>query len=171
MRRYRRSLQVGLLLVIAAFVASLFVFGQRGFGDGSGRDAVATVNGEAIPLARYERAYQAYANMYSQSSRQPMTAELAERLGLDRQVMDALVQEALVVQRARAEGLVTTGVKVTPAEVEHALVLRREEVRAAWALVELGPLFAAATASDDELGKYLSAHPDEFRQPERRKVR
>jgi len=215
-------------LVIAAFIASLFVFGQRGFGDGSGRDSVATVNGEAIPLARYERAYQAYVNMYSQSSRQPMTAELAERLGLDRQVMDALVQEALVVQRARTEGLeatddevnaevnaqsafhengrftrrrfeevlkraglresgyvddvrreltsrrmrglVTSGVKVTPAEVEHALVLRREEVRAAWALVELGPLFAAATASDDELGKYLSAHPDEFRQPERRKV-
>src|SRR5439155_751861 len=228
MRRYRRSLQVGLLLVIGAFIASFFVFGQRGFGDGSGRDAVATVNGEAIPLARYERAYQAYANMYSQSSRQPMTAELAERLGLDRQVIDALVQEALVVQRARTEGLeatddevnaevnaqsafhengrftrrrfeevlkragiresayvddvrreltsrrirglVTSGVKVTPAEVEHALVLRREEVRAAWALVELGPLFAAATASDDELGKYLSAHPDEFRQPERRKV-
>src|SRR5213083_3226248 len=228
MRPYRRSLQVGLLLVIGAFIASLFVFGQRGFGDGSGRDAVATVNGEAIPLARYERAYQAYANMYSQSSRQPMTAELAERLGLDRQVIDALVQEALVVQRARTEGLeatddevnaevnaqsafhengrftrrrfeevlkragiresayvddvrreltsrrirglVTSGVKVTPAEVEHALVLRREEVRAAWALVELGPLFAAATASDDELGKYLSAHPDEFRQPERRKV-
>src|SRR3989449_11548155 len=46
--------------------------------------------------------------MYSQSSRQPMTAELAERLGLDRQVMDALVQEALVVQRARAEGLEAT---------------------------------------------------------------
>src|SRR3989475_4294852 len=228
MRRYRRSLQVGLPRVVAAFVASLFVFGQRGFGDGSGRDAVATVNGEAIPVARYERAYQSYVNMYSQNSRQPITPELAERLGLDRQVMDTLVQEALVVQRARTEGveatddevnaeinaqsvfhengrftrrrfeavlkragiresayvedvrremtsqrmrgLVTSGVKVTPAEVEHALVLRREEVRAAWALVELGPLFAAAMASDDELGKYLSAHPDEFRQPERRKV-
>src|SRR5712691_8508548 len=228
MRRYRRSLQVGLLLVIAAFVASLFVFGQRGFGDGSGRDTVATVNGEAIPLARYERAYQAYVNMYSQTSRQPMTAEFAERLGLDRQVMDTLVQEALVVQRARAEGLeatddevnaeinaqfvfhengrftrrrfeavlkragiresayvedvrremtsqrmrglVTSGVKVTPAEVEQALILRREEVRAAWALIELGPLIAAATASDDELGKYLGAHQDEFRQPERRRI-
>src|SRR3989475_13029816 len=46
--------------------------------------------------------------MYSQSSRQPMTAELAERLGLDRQVMDALVQEALVVQRARTAGLEAT---------------------------------------------------------------
>src|SRR5438034_11513583 len=150
-----------------------------------------------------------------------MTAELAERLGLDRQVIDALVQEALVVQRARTEGLeatddevnaevnaqsafhengrftrrrfeevlkraglresgyvddvrreltsrrmrglVTSGVKVTPAEVEHALVLRREEVRAAWALVELGPLFAAATASDDRSEEHtseLQSHSD-----------
>ena len=32
MRRYRRGLQGGLLLVIAAFVASLFVFGSSGFG-------------------------------------------------------------------------------------------------------------------------------------------
>src|SRR3989442_15439776 len=114
MRRYRRSLQVGLLLVIAAFIASLFVFGQRGFGDGSGRDSVATVNGEAIPLARYERAYQAYVNMYSQSSRQPITAELAERLGLDRQGMNALGQEAVVVQRARTEGLEATDDGVNP---------------------------------------------------------
>src|SRR5881392_1296245 len=228
MRRYRRGLQVGLLVVIAAFIASLFVFGQRGFGDGAGRDAVATVNGESIPVSRYQRAYQAYVNMYSQMSRAPVTPELAERFGIDRQAIDALIQEVLVAQRARGEGLeatddevnaeihsqsvfhdngrftrrrfedvlkragiresayvddvrreltlrrvralVTSGVKVTPAEVEHALVLRREEVRAAWALVELGPLFAAATASDDELGKYRSAHPDEFRQPERRKV-
>src|SRR5213594_5131787 len=228
MRRYRRGLQVGLLAVIAAFIASLFVFGQRGFGDGAGRDAVATVNGESIPVSRYQRAYQDYVNMYSQMSRAPVTPELAERFGIDRQAIDALIQEVLVAQRARGEGLeatddevnaeihsqsvfhdngrftrrrfedvlkragiresayvddvrreltlrrvralVTSGVKVTPAEVEHAFALRREEVRAAWALIELGPLFAAATASDDELGKYLSAHPDEFRQPERRKV-
>src|SRR5438093_1454429 len=130
MRRYRRGLQVGLLVVIAAFIASLFVFGQRGFGDGAGRDAVATVNGESIPVSRYQRAYQAYVNMYSQMSRAP----------------------------------------VTPAEVEHAFALRREEVRAAWALIELGPLIAAAAASDDELAKYLGAHQDEFRQPERRRI-
>src|SRR5439155_2298467 len=36
MQRYRRSLQVGRLLVIGAFVAALFVFAQRGYGDGSG---------------------------------------------------------------------------------------------------------------------------------------
>src|SRR5438105_1618090 len=228
MRRYRRGLQVGLLVVIAAFIASLFVFGQRGFGDGAGRDAVATVNGEAIPLSRYQRAYQAYVNMYSQMSRAPVTPELAEQFGIDRQAIDALIQEVLVAQRARGEGLeatddevnaeihsqsvfhdngrftrrrfedvlkragiresayvddgrrertrrgvralVTSGVKVTPAEVEHAFALRREEARAAWALVELGPLIAAAAATDDELGKYLGAHQDEFRQPERRRI-
>src|SRR2546429_117356 len=57
---------------------------------------------------RYGRAYQSCVNMCSQNSRQPITPELAERLGLDRQVMDVLVQEALVVQRARAEGLEAT---------------------------------------------------------------
>jgi peptidyl-prolyl cis-trans isomerase D len=228
MRRYRRLLQIGLLMVIGAFIASLFVFGQRGFGDGAGRDTVATVNGESIPVARYQRRYQAYVDTYAQVYRDRFSPELADRLGLPQQVVNDLIQEALIVQRARAEGLevndeelnaqiqavpafnengrfalkryqeflrrrgstaaafedemrreltrlkiesaVRGGAKVTPAEVEHAFVLRREEVRAAWALVELGPLIAAATVSDDEPGRYLSAHPDEFRQPERRKI-
>src|SRR5438128_6713646 len=228
MRRYRRGLQVGLLMVIAAFIASLFVFGQRGFGDGAGRDAVATVNGESIPLARYQQRYQAFMEAYARIYRDRFSPELAERLGLPQQVVNELIQEALIVQRAGAEGLLVTdeelnaqiqavpafqesgrfalkryqeyvrrrglaaaafenemrreltrmkveqavrgGVKVTPAEVEHAFVLRREEARAAWALVEFGPLIAAASASDDELGKYLGAHQDEFRQPERRRI-
>src|SRR5213083_2635804 len=228
MRRYRRGLQVGLLIVIAAFIASLFVFGQRGFGDGAGRDAVATVNGESIPLARYQQRYQAFMEAYARIYRDRFSPELAERLGLPQQVVNELIQEALIVQRARAEGLLVTdeelnaqiqavpafqengrfalqryqeyvrrrglaaaafenemrreltrmkveqavrgGVKVTPAEVEHAFVLRREEARAAWALVEFGPLIAAASASDVELGKYLGAHQDEFRQPERRRI-
>jgi len=228
MRRYRRGLQVGLLMVIVAFIASLFVFGQRGFGDGAGRDAVATVNGESIPLARYQQRYQAFMEAYARIYRDRFSPELAERLGLPQQVVNELIQEALIVQRAGAEGLLVTdeelnaqiqavpafqengrfalkryqeyvrrrglaaaafenemrreltrmkveqavrgGVKVTPAEVEHAFVLRREEARAAWALVEFGPLVAAASASDDELGKYLGAHQDEFRQPERRRI-
>ena len=44
MRRYRKSLQIGLLVVIAAFVASLFVFGATGSRSGDGepmlRDAL-----------------------------------------------------------------------------------------------------------------------------------
>ena len=37
MRKYRKGLQIGLLIVIAAFVASLFVFGSSGFDKGGER--------------------------------------------------------------------------------------------------------------------------------------
>jgi peptidyl-prolyl cis-trans isomerase D len=106
MRRYRRTLQIGLLFVIAAFVAtSVFVFGAnslRGEGDA---DMVARVNGETIPVERYQRRYREFVEMYAQMFRDRFSPEMVERLGLGQQVVDDLVQEAIVVQRARAERL------------------------------------------------------------------
>jgi len=227
MRRYRRLLQIGLLLVIAAFVLTSVVVGTMN-GGSDRADAVASVNGELIPLERYQRRYQAYLDAYSRVYRDRFSPELAEQLGLPQQAVNDLVQEALVVQRARAEGLEVTdeelnaqiqavpafqdsgrfslrlyqeflkrrgisagtfeadvrreltrlkvettvkgGMKVSDAELEQAFVTRREEVRAAWALVDTGALTAAATASDDEVEAYLKGHADEFRQPERRRV-
>jgi peptidyl-prolyl cis-trans isomerase D len=229
MRRFRRSLQVGLLVVVAAFIGSLFVFGTRGFGpDGGDREWVARVNGETIPVERFQRRYQAYLDAYAQIYRERFNPEMAERMGLTQQVVSDLVQEAVVVQRARAEGLeisdeelnariqiipafqeagrfsmkryqdflkrrgfteiafegevrreltrakveglVKSGVNVTDSEVERTYALQREQVRAAWALVELAPLVAAATATDEELQKYLKDHDAQFRQPERRRI-
>jgi len=231
MRRYRKSLQLGLLVIIAAFVASLFVFGATGSrfgGGGETRDSVATVNGETIPIERFQRRYQSYVEAYAQIYRDRFSAEMAERMGLPQQVLGDLVQEALVVQRANAEGLtvsdeelnarinaipifqengrfvlkryqeilkrrgytpstfeaeirreltrakvetaVRSGVKVSETELEEAFRLRREEVRAAWALVELTPILAGVNATDEELTAYLTQHPDEFRLPDRRRV-
>ena len=230
MRRFRKSLQIGLLVVIAAFVASLFVFGATGskFGGGEPRDSVATVNGETIPIERFQRRYQSYVEAYAQIYRDRFSTELAERMGLPQQVLGDLVQEALIVQRATAEGLsvsdeelnarihaiplfqengrfvlkryqdtlkrrgytpsafeseirremtrakvetaVRNGVKVSESELEQAFRLRREEVRAAWALVEVAPIVAGANVTDEELSTYLTQHPDEFRQPDRRRV-
>jgi peptidyl-prolyl cis-trans isomerase D len=227
MRRYRRSLQVGLLLVVVAFVASLFIFGATGPGGGA-RDSVASVNGVEISVDRYQRRYQEYLDAYSRSLRERLSPEMAERLGLSRQVVDDLVQEELILQRAQADGLavddeelnaqiqalpafhegarftlrryadvvrrlgyttpafesemrrrltrgkveqlVRAGVKVSDAEVEQAWAQAREQVRVAWGLVELAPLMAAITPTDDQLEAYLTAHPDEFRLPERRRV-
>src|SRR5215467_11814263 len=102
MRRYRRALQIGLLIIIAAFVAtSVFVFGQGSLRGDSGT-SVATVNGEPITLERYQRRYQNFVNAYSERLGQRFTPELAERLGLPQQVVEDLVQEALILQRARA---------------------------------------------------------------------
>lgn len=230
MRRYRKSLQIGLLVVIAAFVASLFVFGSSGsrMGGDEARDRVATVNGESIPIERFQRRYQSYLEAYAQMYRDRFTNELAERLGLPQQVVGDLVLEALIVQRAQAEGLAVTdeelnarihsipafqengrfslkryqeilkrrgfnpaafeseirreltrakvesavrgGVKVSETELEQAFHMRREEVRAAWALVELAPIVAAASVTDEDLAAYFAKHPDEFRQPDRRRV-
>ena len=226
MRRYRKGLQVGLLVIIIAFVASLFVFGSRSFdGGGEGGDRVATVNGERISRKQYQDRYQAVMDYYSQMNRGRLSQEMAEQLGLPQRVVDELVTEAVVVQRAQAEGLgiddeefnasvhamrefqdngrfsmdryrrflqvrgpdaerelrryltlrkvqrvIVGGVRATDAEVEQAWQLRQEQVRAAWALVELAPLIATAVASDDEIAEYLKTHQDEFRQPERRKV-
>ena len=227
MRRYRRSLQVGLLLVVVAFVASLFIFGATGPGGGA-RDSVASVNGVEISVDRYQRRYQEYLDAYSRSLRERLSPEMAERLGLYRQVVDDLVQEELIMQRAQAEGLavddeelnaqiqalpafhegarftlrryadvvrrlgyttpafesemrrrltrgkveqlVRGGVKVSDAEIEQAWAQGREQVRVAWGLVEIAPLMAAITPTDDQLEAYLAAHPDEFRLPERRRV-
>src|SRR5215468_2990071 len=199
MRRYRKGLQVGLLVVIAAFVASLFVFGSRSFdGGGESGDRVATVNGERISRKQYQDRYQAVMDYYSQMNRGRLSAEMAEQLGLPQRVVDELVTEAVVVQRAQAEGLgmdddefnasvhamrefqdngrfsmdryrrflqvrgsdaerelrryltlrkvqrvIVGGVRATDAEVEQAWQLRQEQVRAAWALVELAPLMTA----------------------------
>src|SRR5437016_349377 len=228
MRRYRRVLQVGLLVVIAAFVLTSVYVGSMSGGARNRGDVVATVNGEAIPVERYQRRYQAYLDAYSRVYRDRFSPTLAEQLGLPQQAVNDLVQEAVVVQRARVEGLevsdeelnaqiqavpafaengrfslaryqdflrrrgmsasafendvrreltrmkvettVKAGIKVSDAELERAFALRREEVRAAWALVETAPLVAAATVSDEEVAEYLKAHPAEFQLPERRRV-
>jgi peptidyl-prolyl cis-trans isomerase D len=225
-RRHRRGVQIGLLLVIAAFVASLFVFGSTGIDQSGARgDAVATVNGEPISRRQYQNRYEGYLEMYSQGQGGRLTHELAEQLGLPQRVVDELVTEVAVSQRATAEGLglsdeefnaavhamrefqdagrfsmdryrrflqvrgvdgerelrryltmrkvqrlIVGGVRVTEAEVEQAWALRREEVRAAWALVELAPIITATTASDEEVAEYYKSHGDEFRLPERRRV-
>lgn len=227
MRRYRRTLQIALFLVIAAFIASLFVFGSMG-PDGGADKQVATVNGEPITVDRYQRRYQNWQRFYAQMLRERFSPELAEQMGLPQQVVEDLIQEELTVQRARTEGLEVTdeeltahivgipafqeggrftlqryeerlkslgytkpafeteqrrvltrmkiqqavrdGVRVSDAELEQLWVGQRQEVRAAWALVELGPLMREATATDEEMTAYLKDHGTQFRQPERRRI-
>src|SRR5215510_8434306 len=107
MRRYRKSLQIGLLVIIAAFVASLFVFGTSGsrMGGGEPRDRVATVNGGSIPIERFQRRYQSYVEAYAQMYRDRFSNEMAEPLGLSQQVVADVVQEAVVEHDGQAQGL------------------------------------------------------------------
>ncbi|MFQ5897188.1 MAG: SurA N-terminal domain-containing protein [Candidatus Methylomirabilia bacterium] len=106
MRRNIKTLSIFLWLVIAAFIGTTFLVWGRGSITGTGGPgAVATVNGEEIPLERYQRRYQDYLAFYQQLYRDRFSSELARRLGLSRQVLDELVREELVIQRAKAEGI------------------------------------------------------------------
>lgn len=105
MRRNLKSLSVVLWVVIAAFIGTTFFVWGRGSITGGDSTAVATVNGEEIGVDRYQQRYQSYVEFYRQLYQERFTPELAERLGLTQQVLNDLIQETLVLQRARVEGI------------------------------------------------------------------
>ena len=110
MREYVGGLKLVLLFVILAFVGTSVVYfgadalGRKRLGDHS----VATVNGEDIPVERFRRAYTSYVEFYRQIYKDRLTPEIAERLGISQQVINDLVQDALIGQQARREGVVVT---------------------------------------------------------------
>src|SRR5258705_13905089 len=99
MRRYRRILQIGLLVVIAAFVLTSVYVGSMSGGSRNRGDIVATVNGETIPGARYRRRYQAYLDASSRVYRDRFSPTHAEVLRLPPPAVNDLGQEAVVVPR------------------------------------------------------------------------
>ncbi len=107
MREYFRGLKFILLIVIVAFIAtSLFFYGSGSLGrDGARAGAPATVNGEDIPPARLQRMQRNYIEYYRRAYRQDITPEMAERMGLNQQVISDLIQEALIIQQAKREGI------------------------------------------------------------------
>ncbi|HLC41082.1 MAG TPA: peptidyl-prolyl cis-trans isomerase [Methylomirabilota bacterium] len=228
MRRNLKTLSIALWVVIAAFIGTTFLVWGKGSITGNDPSAVATVNGEEVSLAAYQRRYRNYLDFYRQLYKERFTPELAEKLGVSQQVLNDLIQESLIRQRARKEGvrvgdqelreriqamkafqengafsrdrylrllnqakvdpatfeedqrgeflrrkveaIVKDGVKVSEAELRSAYMLRKEQIRAAWLLVEIEPLKAKAQVSEEELQSFLKDHQAEFRRPERRRV-
>ena len=110
MREYFRGLKLILLFVIAAFIATSFLyFGTDTLRMGNARsNAIASVNGEEIPPARFQRVQRNYLEYYRRAYQQNITPEMAERLGLTQQVINDLIQETLVLQQAKREGIVVS---------------------------------------------------------------
>jgi peptidyl-prolyl cis-trans isomerase D len=109
MRAYFKGLKFVLLLVIVAFIAtSVVYFGASSVSDPAAANAVATVNGEAVPIERYQRALASYMDFYQRIYRERLTSDFVERLGIPDQVVAELVQEALIVQQAAREGIRVT---------------------------------------------------------------
>jgi peptidyl-prolyl cis-trans isomerase D len=107
MRESFQHLKWVLLAVVAAFIFG-FVFIDMGLGGSGGnsnpnqaRTYAARVNGETISVIDYQRAMRNYTEMYRQMYGQQFTPEMAEAMGLPRQVLDSLIDQRLMLQEAR----------------------------------------------------------------------
>jgi peptidyl-prolyl cis-trans isomerase D len=228
MREYFRSLKFILVIIIVAFIVTSVVYFGTGAITGGKHNVIATVNGEEIPVERFRRGQANLIRAYEGSSKQRLTPEDAERLGINQQVINDLVRDAVIVQGAEREGvqvtdeelrariqeirefqvdgrfshdqylrllrlarfepadfesemrrqivrekmesLVTTGAKVSDAELREAYAALNERVRAAWARVEVEPLMAGVSVADEDLEPYVKAHQAQFTRPERRRI-
>jgi peptidyl-prolyl cis-trans isomerase D len=107
MREYFRSLKFILVVIILAFIGtSVVYFGTSALSGGANRaNVIGSVNGEDIPVERYRHVQAVVFAQYERATSQRVTAELAERLGLNQQVINDLVMDALIVQGAEQEGI------------------------------------------------------------------
>jgi peptidyl-prolyl cis-trans isomerase D len=102
----RRSSRYFLAVVVITFIGSLAYFGATQ--DRSGQTAVATVNGEEIHAAEFDRARRAAIEQYRQMLKERFSEDLLKSLRVQEQVLDRLVTERLTRQRAAAEGIGVT---------------------------------------------------------------
>lgn len=94
-----------LWIVVAVFVAYVFVdFGRSSSGTAGG-DVAATVGGERITRKEFFDEYRARERQYSQMFKGNMTAEMRRSLNLPRQVLSDMVDRVLLRKEAAALGL------------------------------------------------------------------
>jgi peptidyl-prolyl cis-trans isomerase D len=117
MRERFNQLKWILIAIVAAFVFG-FVFidmGMGGAGGGAGADDrayAARVNGETITYRDFDRALYYTEQNYRQMYGDQFTPEMLQSLGLEKQVLDGLIDQRLLIQEARRLNL-----DATPEEV------------------------------------------------------
>ncbi len=99
----RRTSKYFLIVVVLTFIASLAYFGATQ--EKSNPTVVATINGEDISAAAYDRVYRQTVEQYRQVLRDRFSEDLLRSLRVQDQVLDRLVSERLMAQRAAAEGI------------------------------------------------------------------
>ncbi|MEQ1869762.1 MAG: peptidyl-prolyl cis-trans isomerase [Vicinamibacterales bacterium] len=105
MRRHRNWLKWSLAIVCLAFVAFYIpAFLPTGVG-AVPSGAVAVVDGQEIGTGEFQRMYQAQLAQYQQSSGGQVTPQLLKQLGVDRQILQGLVDERAAMSEAERVGI------------------------------------------------------------------
>src|SRR5262245_26480825 len=97
MRRHRRWLYVFLWVVILGFIAFYIpMFRSPGVDAGSAGETLATVGGDKITVAEFQKDYFRQRNFYQRLYQGRMDPAMLRRMGLEQRVLETLVAERLV---------------------------------------------------------------------------
>jgi peptidyl-prolyl cis-trans isomerase D len=97
-----------LWLIVLAFVATIFYSWGAGGQFGGANKTVATVNGMEIKANEFERAYGNIINFYRDQFRGQFSEEMAAKLKLKENALDALIQNRLVLLEAKKMNLLVS---------------------------------------------------------------
>lgn len=108
----RKKAQSPFIQAIVVIIALVFVFWGVGTNIGNNNQAAIVVNGEEISFQHFQQAYdRAYQQMAAQFGGN-VPKGLAETFGLKQQVINQIVQTALLRQGAAAMGIVVSGEEI-----------------------------------------------------------
>jgi peptidyl-prolyl cis-trans isomerase D len=135
MRRHRRWLYVFLWIVILGFIAFYIPLFRSGVDAGAPGEVLATVGGESISVAEFQKSYLRQKGFYERMYQGRMTPAMLRRLGLESQVLESLVSERLVALEAKRLGLAVDdetlahALTTSPEFQENGRFLGGEEIR------------------------------------------
>ncbi len=115
MRRHKGWLKWSLALVVLTFVVLYFPDFLNTTSPGLGpsqSQALASVNGTPVTVGTFTRRYAAQMNAYRQAYGGQISEQMLRQLGIDRQILQALIDEEAMVAEAGRQGLVVTDAEV-----------------------------------------------------------
>jgi len=115
MRRHKNWLKYSLALVVLTFVLFYipdFLSTTGPTGTRSMRDAVAQVNGEPVTVGEFQRAYNTQMQAFRGAYGAAFNEQVLRQLGIDRQVLQQLIDERAALAEAGRLGLTVTDAEV-----------------------------------------------------------
>src|SRR4029450_7281128 len=108
MRRHRNWLKWSLALVVLTFIIFYipdFLDRNNGTAGASGRETGGSVDGHDLLAGEFQQRYVAQMQQYQQQFGGSMNASLLRQLGIDRQIVNQMVDEQVAVLEAERQGI------------------------------------------------------------------
>lgn len=108
----RRQVKSPYLQATVIIIVIVFIFWGTQFGNSGSASAIATVNGQDIPVQAYQKTYDQLLDQYRQRFGGRLPPQLLKSLNIKARALNQLIEEELVRQGARKMGLTVSDAEV-----------------------------------------------------------